>query len=172
MKTFKILRQIFQILAVAMFVLSIVMCGIDNTTENTAFLTTLTLYGSVVIFAVVGAFLTSAPSDIARRIGHGLLIPSFAVGLTVALLYLDGTAAIVMLVAAILLALYYLWALVIRILQKNGSQVDSPYEDIRIVRVKEWKQIMEEGIISPEEYEEKRCQLLGLKSKNDDDDQQ
>ena len=168
MKTFKILRQIFQILAVAMFVLSVVICGIDNTTENAAFLTTLTLYGSVVIFAVVGAFLTSASSDVARRIGHGLVLPSFAVGLTVALLYMeDSSAAIIMLVAAILLALYYLWALVLKITQKNGLQIDSPNEDTRIVRVKEWKQIMDEGIISPEEFEEKRCQILGLKPRKD-----
>ena len=49
-------------------------------------------------------------------------------------------------------------------MKKSGSDAESPNEDIRIIRIREWKQIMDEGIITKEEFESKRCQILGIKN--------
>ncbi len=180
MKPFKILKLIFQAASTAAFLASLVFCALDVSVVNTAFLSFMTSYGLFFALAAIGTFLVSATSDVANRIGHGMLISSYAVGLTASLMYIGGvesgtqtaakaaeevpTAAVIMLVAAVLLALYYLCNLILKIMQKNSEGFEAPEDDIRIVHVREWKKIMEEGIISPEEYEVKRCQILGIKS--------
>lgn len=172
MKVFKILSRIFQICAAVLFLASLVVCGIMP--EELPYMTTMVAFVGVFALGVVGIFLLSAQSDVAKRIGHGFVISSFGIGLTAAIgnmtIVVDGEettsiAAILMLVAAILLAFYYLCELVVSIIRRSGSYVESPDEDVRITRVKEWKSLMEEGIISEEEYEEKRCQILGIKVK-------
>lgn len=165
MKAFKIVKLIMQICSLALFLASLLVCSIDvEARGNATFMTMMASFIGVFTLASVGVFLLNAPANTPQLVGHGLTVSSYTIGLTAAVLYLDNsTAAIVMLVAVILLALYYLFALIVRIMQKSCSHAESPNDDIRIVRVKEWKQIMEEGIISPEEYEAKRCQLLGIK---------
>lgn len=166
MKPIKIAKLVAQIASAALFLTSILLCAIDVTSANTAFLALITAYGSIVVFAVVGAFLITSASDISRRIGHGLVISSYAVGLTAAIsLIEDSSAAIVMLIAAIMLALYYLCVLLMVIMQKDYPLSDDPAADPRIVHLKEWKKLMEDGIISAEEYEGKRCKILGIEPK-------
>ncbi len=165
MKPFKILRLIFQALCISLFLASFVICGIDIE-YNALFLASLIANIGIGTIATVGVFLLSATSDTAKRIGHGFTLSSFALGLTFALqtLAAGSSAAILMLVAVIMLALYYTCVLVIHIMQRNTGTIENPDDDIRIVRVREWKKLMEEGIISEEEYEVKRCQILGFKS--------
>lgn len=165
MKTFKILRLVFQALCISLFLASFVMCGIDIE-YNAVFLATLITNIGIATIAAVGVFLLSATSDTARRIGNGFTVSSFALGLTFAIqsLVTGSSAAVLMLVAVIMLALYYMCVLTINIMQRTSGTIENPDDDIRIVRVREWKKLMEEGIISGEEYETKRCQILGLKS--------
>ena len=164
MKTFKITRFVLQIVSLALFLGSLVICGIDVAEANTAFMAAMTAYVGIFALASVGIFLMSSSADTPRRVGHGLAISSYAIGLTIALIDINNaSAAILMLVAVIALVFYYFCCLIIKIMQKSFPHAESPSDDIRIVRVKEWKQIMEEGIISKEEYEAKRCQILGIK---------
>ncbi len=168
MKPFKIVKLILQICSITLFLGSFLVGGIDTeSADNAAFINLLLAsLSGIFVFAAVGTFLLNAPADAAKRIGHGLTISSYVLGLGVAFSYLENaSAAIMMLVAAILLLLYYLCALIVKIMQKSFSEAESPNDDIRIVRVKEWKRIMEDGIISREEYEAKRCQILGIKPK-------
>ncbi len=163
MKPFKILRQIFQILSIALFLTSFVMCAIELE-SNAEFFTMVLSFVGLSTLATVGTFLLSATNDTAKRVGHGFVISSFVLGLTVAIMFIEASsAAILMLVSVILLALYYLCVLIVSIMQRSSKNIESPEDDIRIVHVKEWKKIMDEGIITKEEYEVKRCQILGIK---------
>ncbi len=169
MKVFKILKQIFQICATALFLASIVICAIDmESAGNAVYLTAMLAAVGCVVVGTVGMFLLSSPHDTVNRIGHAFALSAFTIGLTYALVNIEAsTAAILMLVAAVMLALYYLCILILKIMRKSSPDAESPNDDIRIVHVKEWKKIMEEGIISPEEYEAKRCQILGIEKKDD-----
>lgn len=168
MKVFKILCKIFQICATVMFLASLVICGItaSDSLGDTAFLTEMVSFTGVFVLGTVGMFLLCAKSDTARRVGHGLVVSSFATGLMAGILFIDeSTAAILMIVAVVLLLFYYICRLVLFIFGKDNDDND-PQEDIRIRRVREWKSIMDEGIISAEEYEEKRCHILGIKKES------
>ncbi len=169
MKTFKITRFILQIVAIGLFLGSLVICGIDNSSAgNVVYMAAVTAYVGIFALATVGTFLLSSSADTPRRVGHGFVISSFSIGLTVAISAIENSsAAILMLVAVIALAFYYFCCLIIMIMQKSFPHAESPNDDIRIVHVKEWKKIMEEGIISEEEYEAKRCQILGIKPQSD-----
>lgn len=175
MNIFKILKKVFQSLAAVLFLLSIVICGIvkDDKTgalAETAFLTMITAYVGIYVLALVGIFLISATSDTAQKVGHGMTISTFAIGLLIALMNIeDSMAAIIMIIAVIMLALYYLCALVIFIMRKSAGETDDPNEDARIIHIREWKKIMDEGIITQEEFEEKRCHILGIKTSDKKD---
>lgn len=71
-----------------------------------------------------------------------------------------------MLIAGAFLVLHYAFLIANIILNRNCTVTENPNEDIRIIRVKEWKQLVDDGIISEAEYEEKRMQILGIKTKN------
>lgn len=165
MKIFKILSKIFLICAVTLFLASFVICSVDLESQgNVTYMASIGSYTGLLALGTVGAFLLSASNGTAQKVGHGLILSSFAMGLTVALLLLEtSSGAILMLVAVIALAVHYLFELILSILKKSGTEVESPEEDVRISRVKEWKAVLDEGIITPEEYEEKRCQILGIK---------
>ena len=165
MKTFKILGKVFLIAAAALFLASLVICAVDlQSPDNPAFLAFVNGYMGLFALATVGTFLLTASSEVAQKVGHGLVISSYVIGLTAAITFIEGSsAAMLMLVAAVLLAFYYLCRLVLFVTCKSVEEPESPNDDIRIVHVKEWKEIMDQGIISPGEFEEKRCQILGIK---------
>lgn len=133
----------------------------------------------VVVLGIVGAVMIFAKNDTAKKIGHGLYIAALVLSLGIALRFIgveDGAstdlteveetvtsiAAVFVMIAAILAAVYYVLQLVILILSKGAKDGESPLTDSRIIRVKEWKQLMGEGIITKEEFEEKRVAILGL----------
>ena len=188
-KILSIISKVMLALAVVAFAVSIIIPGITKDALDSSFMVMLYLNISIVICATVGSTLTSAKSDTARRVGHGMLIAAFVAGFAIALMFVgnetggssfspfaaaaDGeaetvssTSAILMIVAAALLAVYYIFQFVILILSK-GSKEGSPYEDSKIIRIKEWKQLLDEGIITKDEYEEKRVSILGIKTKTD-----
>lgn len=170
MKPFKIVKLIMQICSLTLFLASLIVCAADVSEQNTAFIALMTGFVGVLAFAAVGIFLLNASANTPRLVGHGLVLSSYTVGLTAAIMCLENSsAAIVMLIAVIFLALYYLFSLIVKVIQKNSAPVENPDEDLRIAHIREWKKIMEEGIISPEEYETKRCQLLGIKSQANKD---
>ena len=111
-------------------------------------------------------FMTACKNDAVKKIGHGFAIASYTIGLAYALPNLeDSVGALFTLFAFVALVAYYLCLLVIVIMNRGIPDSIDPREDVRIIRVKEWKQILDEGIITEEEYEEKRSQILGIKSK-------
>lgn len=189
-KILTIVSKVVLALAVVAFALSMIIPGITKDTLDASYFLLVFANISVIICATVGSILTSANSDTARRIGHGMLIAAFVAGLSIALMFIgkeegsatlspfaaaadaeektvSSTSAILMIVASALLAVYYIFQFVVLILNKASKEAGSPYEDSKIIRVKEWKQLLDEGIITKEEYEEKRVAILGIKQKAD-----
>lgn len=185
MKKFKIVSNVMIVVAVSLFVLGIILSVVSTEAQETIFLALIEANALLIAGAGIGAFLLLAKNDTAKKVGAGLLVVGFATGLICALGTLNaisqanlalgedaeetiGTSigAIIMIVSTALLLLHYAFLLVAHILNK-GRAIENPCDDIRIVQIKEWKQLMEEEIITKEEFEEKRVQLLGIKPKND-----
>ena len=118
-----------------------------------------------------------AKSECARKVGNGLTIASFATALVCAVsaIVLSGEleestisseseisiGAIVVIIAVVFLLLHYAFLIADNVLSKNNA-IANPAEDIRVLRIKEWKQLFDEGIITESEYEEKRTQILQI----------
>lgn len=186
-KTFSLVSKILLILAVILLAASFIIPGISGSTADRTYLQVLLANSSILIFAITGAVLIYSNNGTAKRIGHGITVGSFVLGLSLAVTNLNGqqvidgllynvksTSGIIMIVASALLLFSYLFRLIILIINKNGAdETGSPAEDIRVIRIREWKQILDEGIITEEEFEEKRVSILGLnksgkaKTKND-----
>ena len=189
-KILTIISKVVLALAVIAFALSMIIPGITKDALDASYMVLVFANVSMIICATVGSILTAANSDTARRVGHGMIIAAFVAGLSIALMLVDkaadgatlspfaavtddeektvsSTSAIIMIVAAALLAVYYIFQFVVLILNKASKEAGSPYEDSKIIRVKEWKQLLDEGIITKEEYEEKRVAILGIKQKAD-----
>lgn len=168
MKVFKILQKIFMVVALAAFLASFIIAAV-NLEGDAAYLAVVSANVGVFAAAAVGVFLLSSSNDVAKRVGHGLTLAAFAAGLALAIMTFGeySIAPILVIVAVAALALYYLSVLIIFIMKKSSpDSIENPNDDARVVCIREWKHIMEEGIISPEEYEEKRQQILGLKTKD------
>lgn len=167
MKVIKVLSRIMQIAAAVMFTASVVLCAITNDGADIIFMNLILSQAGLVLCAVVGAFLSFSNNEIAKKVGYGMSLTAYIIGLTLSLINLDNSAgAIVMLIAAIFIALHYVFKLVAFLMNRGSAEIISPNEDIRIIRIKEWKQILEAGIITSEEFEEKREQILGIKNKD------
>lgn len=188
MKKFKTVSNVMVMIAAALFALGIVISVLAASPEEAIFLALVQLNATLFACAGIGAFLMFAKNDAARKVGNGLTVVAFVTGLVCALItlltiseandevgsstaipqYESGVSigAIFVIVAVVFLLLRYAFLLVDYLVNRNSAGAENPNEDIRIVRIREWKQLMEEGIITEEEYEEKRVQLLGLKPKN------
>lgn len=175
MKVLKILKTVFLACSAVLFIFSFVLCGAMAAypvayPAEASYFTILSALISVCVWALVGIFLLSATNGIAQKVGHGLTISAYSVGLTVSLFSIRfSSCAIITLVSVILLAFYYLCILIFAIIKRSFPTECEVEEDVRIKRIREWKKVMEEGIITPEEYEEKRCKILGIKTEQKND---
>ena len=189
MKKFKTVSNVMVVIAAVLFGLGIVVSVLAASAEEAIFLALVQLNATLFACAGVGVFLMFAKNDTARKVGNGLTAVAFITGLVCALITLltiseanenvsSSTAtpqfetdvsigAIFVIVAVVFLLLRYAFLLVDYLVNRNSAEAGSPNEDLRIVRVREWKQLMEEGIITEEEFEEKRVELLGLKPKTE-----
>ena len=173
MKKFKLVSNIMTIVAISLFMLSIVLSAISTSLMDAALLALIEVNLVLIACAGIGVFLMFAKNETARKLGNGMTVVGFLTGLVCARGIVATTGeeddisigAIVLIVSFVVLVLHYAFLLVDYLLNRNSANLD-PNDDIRIVRVREWKALLEEGIISEEEYEEKRIQLLGIKSKD------
>ncbi|MCH5154447.1 MAG: SHOCT domain-containing protein [Clostridiales bacterium] len=173
MKKFRLVSNIMTIVAISLFMLSIVLSAISASLMDAALLALIEVNLVLIACAGIGVFLMFAKNETARKLGNGMTVVGFLTGLVCALGIVAATGeeddisigAIVLIVSFVVFVLHYAFLLVDYLLNRNSANLD-PNDDIRIVRVREWKALLEEGIISEEEYEEKRIQLLGIKSKD------
>ena len=188
MKKFKLVSDIMVFIAISLFALSIIISSISTSTYDQIFLALVEVNLIVLACAIVGVFLIFSKNEVAKKLGHGLTVLGFVAGLVCALAVLRAISdasttvpdpdfirasstttestfsicAVFMIVAVVFLALHYAFLLVDCLFTRKCADTD-PKNDVRIVRIKEWKALLEEGIISEEEYEKKRAQLLDIK---------
>ena len=176
-KVFNILKIAFKAIAVALALISFFMPAITSLTVDATGMPTSTIYvdalmptGFVlaVIACFVGGLLTFAGKKEIELTGYGLfLAPILAVIAIVTektpatqTMYTMGTGTIFMIVAAALVVLSIAMGLIAMLLAPNANSAKSL--DERIDTLKTFKELLEEGIITDEEYEAKRCELLKI----------
>ena len=180
MKAFKLTSSIMLIIAGLMLVVGIIIpaTATDNTVEA-AFITLVQLNAIIIACAGAGIFLMFSKNEVAKKVGNGLTVASFVAALFCAVnaMVLSGEmadagvddaeisiGAVIVIIAAVFLLLHYAFLIANAIVSKNSANIN-PSDDIRIERIREWKKLLDEGIISQEEYEEKRSQILQLNAK-------
>lgn len=163
MKIFNIVKKIILILSFVFGIFSFVyssftLDGFDQTVS--------TLLISFIVLAFVGFFLFFAENKIAKKIGQGIVTGYMVILLYGSITYIEkSVAAIFGLTSAILYAIYYLVCL-IGYLALGSEGDNNPNNDIRIKKILGWKELQNQGIITAEEFEAKREEILyGKKNK-------
>lgn len=165
MKVFNIIKKVILVLSFIFSGVAFVLGGIVLDQYDIAFSAALL---SFVIVGFTGFFLISAKNQIASKVGLGI-----STGFMLVLFYLSiasierSVSAIMGLVAVILYVIYFLVAF-IGYLAIGGSGDNDPETDPKIKKLLGWKKLQEEGIITSEEFEEKRLEILNIKQKAND----
>lgn len=114
-------------------------------------------------FAFVGFFLFNSKNEVAKKVGFGLTTGGMVYLASVSISSLEvSTVSVVGLVGIILFVIYLMLKLIEKIISKDVDVV-YPEQDKKIQAVLAWKKLLEEGIISKEEFEKKRVEILKLK---------
>lgn len=164
MKIFNIIKKIILVLSFVLFSVCFIYAGISLDSRDTAISTALL---TLLVPAFVGFFLFDCENTIARRIGMALTTVGMLVELFFSMALIEeSTAAIIGLCSVVIYVIYFIVLFVGRLAMGEISDND-PSKDPRIEKILGWKKLKEEGIISEEEFEEKRVAILGLKKKND-----
>lgn len=146
------------------------------------------LGGLTIILLLVGGLLRYSNNDVARRVGEGFVIAVMAVLLGCGLHALvntheagdfmvlnrfEGTAGLTLilgLVAAIVYAQSAILRGIIAIVKASKPQREygkNADEEEQIRQVLRWKELQNKGIITAEEFEEKRQVIFGLKKEEE-----
>lgn len=182
MKKFKFVSDVMLVVAAVALGLSLLIAGVSEEKGDAAFLTLMQLNAGLIGVCFVGVFLAFAKNSNVRILGNGMGVVSFGVSLNCAIttmaalsssnatvtdpaLQETSIGAIIVIVAAAFLLARYAFLLVDYLVNKDSAE-ESPNENVKVKRVKEWKQLLDEGIITEAEFEEKRTQILGIKGKS------
>lgn len=162
MKAYTIIKNAVLILAVAMLCLA----GILGITSNkTAGSGIAVIAIAVIPTAILGLFLAYTKNDISKKVGYAFLTTAFVLAFVQTLPYEASEISVVfMLIGAGLYAVYYI-IIGVALLATRGRPAVDPGADPKITLLKKWKELLDEGMITKEEFEEKRIAILGLKKK-------
>ncbi|GEM_PF-4834752 len=163
MKIFYIIKKVILVLAFVLASFAFILGGITLASSDTAFSVAMI---SFILFGFIGFMLFDSKNDIARRIGLGLTTAFMLIQLYLAIMSIGtSTSAIFALVSVILYAVYFLIAF-IGFIALGSQKTDDPETDPRVKKILGWKNLQKEGIISAEEFEAKRLEILGIKAKD------
>ena len=163
MKVFNIVKKIILILSFVFGIISFIYGSITLDAFDQTFSTLLV---SFVILACVGFFLFFIENKIARRIGQGIVTGYMAILLWGSITYIGKSVAPIFgLTSVILYAIYFLICLIGYLALGNEGD-NNPNNDIRIKKILGWKELQNQGIITAEEFETKREEILYGKNKN------
>lgn len=175
----KIMTQVYYallIVSVSVIVLSYVLAGalegsaLENTLAQTASTVGIALATSTVGLLVVGLTLSFTKNDISKKIGLGFMLSGIGLNAVTAVntLVVSGENTpyfiYVSLVGIILFAASFVF-LAFAYVDKNSAS-DDPDQDPAIQKLIKWKKLLEEGVITQDEFTEKRNLLLGIKKDN------
>lgn len=171
MKILKIVSKLALVASAILIAISLIVAATSEYLLDAVFYTLFHTEILAVIGFSIGVFLMFTKNDITKKIGYGLtaVLMLFAlINGTVVAKELDhdlsSAAPFLAIIAAIVYMVYYVLEFIVFILDKK-HETFNPNDDSRIQLIKEWKALMDEGIITSEEFQEKRNQILGLDSK-------
>lgn len=128
----------------------------------------LTSLGLILIVAtlIIGAILNYSDKKMVARVGKGLAAVGYIVPLLLSLMIIISSKEnyvslgfILLIVGIVLLIISYVFDIIIFVVDKeeNDTTVDA-----RIEKVRYYKTVLDEGIISEEEYQQKKNEILQL----------
>ena len=164
MKVFNIIRNILVVLSFVSAGVAFLIGGITLDPADVAFSSAAL---SFIVVVSVGFFLFFTTNNITKKIGLGLSTACM-LGLAYYALKTLGeapTSSIVSLVAVILYVLYFGVNLLGYLILGNNCE-NEPDKDPKIKAVLKWRKMVEEGIISKEEFEATRQEVLYGKAAN------
>lgn len=191
MKKFKITSTITLIGAIVLFAIGLIISAISDEALELTFLAMVEANALILSLVGVGTFLMFSKNETARKVGHGLATTAFTVGFICAIFILahadsssvatiaSGTTnttskskstsigALIVIISAVVFVVHYAFRLVAFMLDKSNGSYDDPEKDLRVVHIKQWKQLLDDGIITENEYNEKRMRILGIKAKDE-----
>lgn len=168
MKVLKILEKVFLVVATVMAVFAIafgfvLLANKDNYVES--YLTTRFILGSgvVTLLLVIGVFLYFANENVARKVGTAFVVVGaiyvFAAALIGDVMY---DAQVIALVAGILYVAVFLVRFIRWIVgvAKPDVEENEPLADPKIKLILKWKALVDQKVITEEEYEAKRKEIV------------
>lgn len=177
MKALKIIEKVFFICAIAVvlsvFIISSISTSVSKdgsvVTYSTNVLIVSNYYfalggGFLALILCVGAFLYFVDAKVARLIGTGCLVAAYACLFGMAINYLSkDTTFVLALVSSILfvcslLVRFIIW-IAIRV-KPDIDKEDDPSRNPKVAAILEWKSLLEQDIITKEEFEEKRKAII------------
>lgn len=166
MKGLKISSKVLLIVSVALVGLSLFIAAMtDNDLDNQLYVL-FQVYLTVLLGLGVGVFLMFTKNDVAKKIGAGFVAVAMLFSFINSALVLklgsdfDGktaVSAIFIVIAVVLYIAHYVLVLITNLMNKANNSGG----DVRVKHIKEWKALMDDGIITSEEFEEKKKQILG-----------
>lgn len=150
------------------FLLFGVVCVLGGITldETDLLLSSAVASSTVAAFGFVGFFLFTCKNDIARKVGYGLTTGAMII-LLVCILPLIGQSSspivVVGLISFVFFGIYLLLKLIEQFMNKDFGPMNSQETYSRIQVILEWKKLLDDGIITKEEFEQKRIETLKIK---------
>ncbi|MGM9873374.1 MAG: SHOCT domain-containing protein [Bacilli bacterium] len=178
MKVFKIIEKIFVWIATFLAILSIALSKfVDETAGYSGIFTAYQSFfllgsGVGIMLLLVGVLLRDLKNEVASKVGQGLTVTTFAclLGGALSVMNQGSLSAMLALAAGILFfATYLLYGIIACVYFKKykSSGSDDPDNDRDIQNILKWKKLVAEGIISEEEFEEKRRAILKIKEQTE-----
>lgn len=161
MKIFKIIKSIFLYLSFVLAGVTFVLGSITLNATDAAISATCINF---VLLGFVGFFMFNAKNSIVKRIGVGLTTGFMVVILYASIAAIAYSAAAILGVAAVSVYALYFILLLIEYIAYNKSVENDPQKNPKIQKIIEWKKLLDEGIISKEEFEKQRQAILNLDS--------
>ena len=173
MKVLKVIEKVCFIVAVSVAVFAVALGGLlDGEVAGlpevmNALFGALGL-GVVLAFILIGAFLYFVKEHIARKVGTGLLLAAFVLIFACALDALmnesEALSPIFGLVAGVLMMVAFLLRFIRWIVRttksESGEEGEDPMADPKVRLILKWKSLLDQGVITKEEYELKRKEIV------------
>lgn len=183
MKALKIIKDVLLAIAIVLYVTAIVV----SVTQTIKYYNSSSSYYSMILSIIssstttivllfVGVFLAFSKNDTGKKIGNGLLLGAFTMIFIFAILSIASanntgsstssktkiptTDAVISLIAYAVILLHYLLSVIMHLLKQTDTKKTELTNNIALI--KEWKSLLDENIITPEEFDKKKSEILGL----------
>ena len=175
MRALQITRKILVIIAVALFGLGLLVAGMMDGPDrliglDAELLLHFPVLGPGLVFGllIAAGILMFNENKIMRALAIGVATAVFTYGLIFFLAVTNnaGTSILVGLVAAIVYAISWVFQIIIAAVRHvRREDGEDPADDKRVRKIMEWKNLLDQEIITEEEFMAKRNAILGIENK-------